>query len=63
MHMVRHRPTVTRNIVRRRYTNITQVVLTRLILNPGQSDASVDAAYVLFLWPPASLPVLVIWQP
>ena len=30
----------------RRYTNITRVILTRVIFNPGQNGASVDAAYV-----------------
>ena len=34
-----------RNIVCRRYTNITRVILTRVIFNPGQNGASVDAAY------------------
>ena len=33
-----------RNIVCRRYTNITRVILTRVIFNPGQNGASVDAA-------------------
>ena len=35
-----------RNIVCRRYTNITRVILTRVIFNPGQNGASVDAALV-----------------
>ena len=33
----------------RRYTNITRVILTRVIFNPGQNGASVDAAYVILL--------------
>ena len=33
-----------RNIVCRPYTNITRVILTRVIFNPGQNGASVDAA-------------------
>ena len=36
--------TLTRNIVCRRYTNITLVKITRVIFDPGQNDGSVDAA-------------------
>ena len=32
----------------RRYTNITRVTLTRVIFNPSQNGASVDAAYALW---------------
>ena len=33
----------------RRYTNITRVILTRVIFNPGQNGASVDAAYMIHI--------------
>ena len=36
---------LTRNVVCRRYTNITRVKITRVIFDPGQNDGSVDAAY------------------
>ena len=35
---------LTRNVVCRRYTIITRVKITRVILDPGQNDGSVDAA-------------------
>ena len=35
---------LTRNVVCRRYTNITRVKITRVIFDPGQNDGSVDAA-------------------
>ena len=45
---------LTRNVVCRRYTNITRVKITRVIFDPGQNDGSVDAAYVyFFVWNPA----------
>ena len=34
----------------RRYTNITRVILTRVIFNPGQNGASVDAAIVAYIY-------------
>ena len=37
---------LTRNVVCRRYTNITRVKITRVIFDPGQNDGSVDAAIV-----------------
>ena len=35
---------LTRNVVCRRYTNITRVKITRVIFDPGQNDGSVDVA-------------------
>ena len=37
---------LTRNVVCRRYTNITRVKITRVIFDPGQNDGSVDAAII-----------------
>ena len=40
---------LTRNVVCRRYTNITRVKITQDILDPGQNDGSVDAALFFFI--------------